>query len=51
MNKNDSIRCSVVDCKYHNCNYCSLDKISVACTCTDATKKETICDSFKKKKD
>lgn len=49
---NESIRCTVTDCKFHNCdkNFCSLGTITVGthesdpkeCQCVD-------CESFKAK--
>lgn len=52
--KNKSIKCSVENCQYNNECYCDLDEIKVDCTCDGcncADKYETICDSFKEKKD
>lgn len=53
---NQSIKCSVHDCLYHQgkIDYCTLDKIKV-CLCSPADEKEsTMCDSYackpKKKK-
>lgn len=50
-NNNQSINCNVENCKYNDCDNekCNLDEINVSCDCDDneATKKETICDSFK----
>lgn len=47
---NESIRCTVTDCKFHNCdrNYCSLSTVTIGthesdpkeCQCVD-------CESFK----
>lgn len=51
-NLNNSIKCNVYNCKYQNCDCCTLDKIQVSCTCNNdecSCKKETICDSFKEK--
>ena len=51
MNKNEQIKCDVFSC-IHNCDCCcSLDSIKVSCNGKNeyASKKETICDSFKKK--
>ncbi len=47
---NQTIKCSVEDCKYHIGNDCSLDKIKVAsCESNNAegTKERTMCDSYK----
>ncbi len=52
-NKNKCIKCSVENCKHNNENYCDLDEIKVDSTCDGcdcADKCETICDSFKEKK-
>ena len=55
MNKSkQTIKCDVNNCKYNDdINYlCTLNKIDVSCTCNKdlcKNKKETICNSFKKK--
>lgn len=45
---NQTIKCDVESCKYHEERYCSLDKIKVApCRAeNDKTKEATMCDSF-----
>ena len=50
---NKSIKCDVENCKYNDssCNYCTLNEIKVSSSCNNCgNKKETICDSFKKRK-
>lgn len=52
MMSNNSIQCSVNNCKYHACdvNYCTLDKIKVGTHESNPTKKEcTDCESFSMK--
>lgn len=49
MMSNNSIQCSVCNCKYHasDVNYCTLDKIKVGTHESNPTKKEcTDCESF-----
>jgi len=51
-NNNQTIKCDVTSCKFNDCkNNCELDGIQVSCTGNEkfANKKETICDSFKKR--
>lgn len=51
---NKSIKCNVESCMYNNENneYCTLNEIKISATCNTCCtcKKETICDSFKKRK-
>lgn len=51
---NLSIKCDVESCKYNNnsSNYCMLNEVKISCTCNpcDTCKKQTICDSFIKRK-
>lgn len=51
---NKSIKCDVESCKYNDSTdkYCTLNEIKISCTCNNcnACKKETICDSFKQRK-
>ena len=50
--KDQSIKCDVSGCVYNDCkNKCVLDGIYVSCLCDkeDASKVETICDSFEKR--
>lgn len=52
MNKNPSIKCSVQQCKYHNCqeNYCTLNEIKVGTHEANPTVAEcTDCQSFELK--
>lgn len=49
MMKNESIGCTINNCKHHaqSENYCTLDKIMVGTHESNPTKKEcTDCDSF-----
>ena len=49
--KNNHIKCDVMDCKHNNCdcNYCRLEEIKV-CSCAPEEEKEaTMCDSYQKK--
>lgn len=52
---NKSIKCDVENCKHNNStdNYCTLNEIKISSSCDGchAQKKETICDSFKKRKE
>ena len=53
-NHNQTIKCEVKNCQFNNeIDYlCTLDTINVSCSCNKENcqnKKETICDSFKKK--
>lgn len=52
---NQKIKCNVHNCEHCNCecDVCKLDKIDVCtCNCDDCTsKEETMCASFKNKKD
>lgn len=52
--KNKSIKCSVENCQHNDECYCDLDEIQVVCECDPCDccdKCETVCDSFKEKKD
>lgn len=53
--KNQKIKCTVNSCKYNDTSnkLCSLDKISISCTCNSnncKSYKETICGSFETNK-
>lgn len=44
---NNSIKCSIVNCKHHNAlNYCELDEISVGGDVNAKNCKNTVCQSF-----
>lgn len=52
---NKSIKCDVINCKYNDdaTLYCTLNEIKVSSNknnCDTCSKKETICDSFKQRK-
>ena len=52
MEKNESIKCTINNCKYHcqSENYCSLNEIQVGTHEANPTKKEcTDCNSFEMK--
>lgn len=54
--KKNKIKCDVKSCEHYDCadKSCELDDIKVSCTCAKddcATKDETVCTNFKKKKD
>lgn len=53
MEANQSIGCTVEECKYHatSKDYCTLDKIQVGkCNCGETTRnEETDCESFQAK--
>ncbi|MBQ9013923.1 MAG: DUF1540 domain-containing protein [Bacilli bacterium] len=48
---NKSIKCDVEGCIYNDSstNYCTLNEIKVSYNNNSKTKKETLCDSFKKR--
>lgn len=44
---NNSIKCSIVNCKHHNAlNYCELNEISVGGDVNTKNYKNTVCQSF-----
>lgn len=49
---NKAIKCDVRSCKHNDCDYCTLEKVSITCNCDNddcMCKEETICDSFREK--
>ena len=52
--KDQNIKCNVDSCKYNDCsdNKCNLSEIKIGCNCGDVQcKEDTICDSYKEKKE
>lgn len=48
---NKSIKCDVENCRFNDgtTKYCTLNEIMVSAIKNNCSKKETICDSFKKR--